>query len=222
MDYLKSRFFKVNDQSIDQLIYELPKNWWSRKYEYAWASSFANKNRTVLDAACGILHPFKFHLNRTCKETFACDWDPRILDNKDILNNIISEIGVEAVTHKDGGVNYESFKGLNLAQSDVAAMPYEDDKFDLVFCISVLEHMNLPTMTKSLSEFKRVLKKDGTIILTFDFPTIDLNDMSESIQKAGLNFLAEVDMKLPEDAVYSDLWGGRLYCFRALLVKDDL
>lgn len=215
-----SRFFRTSDIRTDDMVYAFPATWWSRRYEYAWAASFAGPDLTVLDAACGILHPFKFHLNKTCRETFACDRDPLILDKDAILNNIISEIGVEAITHEGGGVSHESFEGLKLACTDITKLPYEDERFDRVFCISVLEHMDGATMIQALSEMRRTLKKDGLVVLTFDFPTIDPPQMVATVVGAGLVFADEIDMKLPDDAVYSDLW-GRLYCFRALLKRAD-
>lgn len=215
-----SRFFRRSDTAIDAMMYAFPSSWWSRRYEYAWAASFAGKDQTVLDAACGILHPFKFHLNRTCRETFACDRDERILSPDMILNNIISEIGIEAITHEDGGVTHESFEGLKLAQADIAKLPYEDERFDRIFCISVLEHMDLTTMTSTLGELRRVLKRSGLVVLTFDFPTIDLDQMDAVIRSTGLSYAGSVDRHLLDDAVFSDLW-GRLYCFRALLRRQD-
>ena len=215
-----SRFFRTGDVHTDEMVYAFPSTWWSRRYEYAWAASFAGPDLTVLDAACGILHPFKFYLNKTCRETFACDRDPLILDKDAILNNIISEIGVEAITHEGGGVSHESFEGLKLACTDITKLPYEDERFDRVFCISVLEHMDAATMTASLSEMCRTLKKDGLIVLTFDFPTIDVPQIILAVKTAGLAFAGELDARLPDDAIYSDLW-GRLYCFRTLLKRAD-
>lgn len=57
-----SRFITFDDPQLKKVILELPEIWWSRMYEYAWASSFVNDDHVVLDAACGICHPFKFHL----------------------------------------------------------------------------------------------------------------------------------------------------------------
>lgn len=44
---LISRFFKINDEIMKEVIVPLPGTWWSRPYEYCWASKFPG--RVVLD-----------------------------------------------------------------------------------------------------------------------------------------------------------------------------
>ena len=66
-DLLTTRFFNTNDKRMDTVVFPLPSHWWSRFYEYAWAAEFCSENDVVLDAACGIPHPFKFYLAGKCK-----------------------------------------------------------------------------------------------------------------------------------------------------------
>jgi SAM-dependent methyltransferase len=47
---------------------------------------------------------------------------------------------------------------------DIAAMPVEDDRYDLVLCSQTLEHVMNPVAV--LREFARVLKPGGTVWLT--------------------------------------------------------
>lgn len=58
---------------------------------------------------------------------------------------------------------YGSHKELD-ALCDISATPYEDCSFDTVFCSQVIEHT--PEPGKILKELFRVLKPDGTLILT--------------------------------------------------------
>jgi len=51
--------------------------------------------------------------------------------------------------------------------SDIVQIPEPDESFDVVLCAEVLEH--LPNPVKALEEFKRLLKKGGTLILTAPF-----------------------------------------------------
>lgn len=74
-----SRFFLKSDDFTEKFVFKLPKWWPSRPYEYSWAIKFADKNDVVLDAACGVNHPFKFKLIEICAEVHACDIDQRIL-----------------------------------------------------------------------------------------------------------------------------------------------
>lgn len=56
----------------------------------------------------------------------------------------------------------------NKAQLDIGNatnMPYEDSKFDLIISMLSLHEMTVETRLAVLSEMKRVLKKDGNILL---------------------------------------------------------
>lgn len=55
-------------------------------------------------------------------------------------------------------------EGFNAKTADISKkIPFEDEKFDGVYCSHVLEHIENPD--KMLSEIKRVLKKEGIIVL---------------------------------------------------------
>jgi SAM-dependent methyltransferase len=59
---------------------------------------------------------------------------------------------------------------------DAAALPLSDDSVDTILCTEVLEHVSDPE--KTIAEFARVLRKNGTIITTapFVFPIHDAHD----------------------------------------------
>ncbi|MCR8642536.1 class I SAM-dependent methyltransferase [Paenibacillus sp. N1-5-1-14] len=212
---LQSRFFKQSDPKVKEFIYRLPQSWWSRFYEYAWCASFIESSDTALDAACGILHPFKFVLGRSCQHAYACDLDPRILSSDSIIDDIRMEISEEAAVQVQDGAYMET----HLSHANLSNLPYANDFFDKIFCISVFEHLSLVDMQLVLQEFHRTLKDDGIVILTLDYPTIDLKIFQSFVQNAGLEFFPEADFELPLDALHTDLWGG-LYCFRAVLKKS--
>ncbi len=90
--------------------------------------------------------------------------------------------------------------------------------FDTIFCISVLEHLSPADQLASLREFHRTLKPDGLLVLTFDYPTVDLARFEADAEEAGYRFPGSTDWTRPEDAITSELW-GRLYRFRAVLQK---
>lgn len=50
---------------------------------------------------------------------------------------------------------------------DITNIPEKDESFDVVLCTEVLEH--LPDPVKALEEFQRLLRKNGTLILTAPF-----------------------------------------------------
>ena len=53
---------------------------------------------------------------------------------------------------------------------DAAAMEYDDNTFDCVFCICVIEHIEpVERQIKALHELARVLKPGGRLAMTFDY-----------------------------------------------------
>ncbi|RMG29914.1 MAG: class I SAM-dependent methyltransferase, partial [Methanobacteriota archaeon] len=65
----------------------------------------------------------------------------------------------------------DEYIGLDVSASSATAvvgdaqrLPFADASFDTVFCSQVLEHVPEPWL--ALAEFRRVLKEDGTLILT--------------------------------------------------------
>ncbi len=217
MSIYDSRFFVHDDEQTDSTLLKLPHDWWSRFYEYEWAKKFANKDDVVLDAACGVCHPFKFYLTDLCKEVYACDLDPRVLDKEAIIQDITAFLGLEVAANMD--LTYLEKPHLSLA--NLTNLPYSNKQFDKVFCISVLEHMDKDSMFQAFQEFQRVLKDDGLVILTFDYPDIQFPNLEEAISQADLQFYGDVSFELPTDALYSRFHPPTLYCFRAVLKKNS-
>ncbi|MEC0227225.1 class I SAM-dependent methyltransferase [Paenibacillus alba] len=211
---LESRFIHASDPSLHEFVFQLPDTWWSRPYEYAWCASFIDSNDIALDAACGIPHPFKFVLGERCKMAYACDLDPRVNAASDILDSVRSDISEEAAAK----VSFSQSSHLQLCQASLTELPYADDFFDKIFCISVVEHLNSTDMLLALKEFNRTLKDDGLLLLTLDYPTIQLEMFHQLVLEAGLSFYSAPSFDLPSNALHTDLWGG-LYCFRAVLRK---
>ncbi|WP_138753226.1 class I SAM-dependent methyltransferase [Paenibacillus sinopodophylli] len=212
----EARFFNVNDPKSDQFIYPLPETWWSRPYEYEWCSALAAPEAIVLDAACGISHPLKFFLGGKCKQTFACDYDARINSWDTIAGEIINDVGADSL---QSILDHQGWSKVIYSQASITALPYESQFFDTVFCISVLEHLSPADQELSLKEFARVVKRGGSVALTFDYPTVDLEHLKRSADAAGLSFANPIELIPPTDALHSEIW-GTLYCFRALLTKS--
>ncbi|MBP1965708.1 class I SAM-dependent methyltransferase [Paenibacillus aceris] len=130
------------------------------------------------------------------------------------MDTIRIDISDEAAEHVQKGAYTET----HLSQANLTNLPYTNCFFDKIFCISVFEHLNLEDMQTVLEEFKRTLKDDGIILLTLDYPTIDLSIFQSFVRNAGLEMDHEANFTLPPDALHTDMWGG-LYCFRAVLKK---
>jgi ubiquinone/menaquinone biosynthesis C-methylase UbiE len=210
-----SRFFVNTDARLEKLIYDLPESWWSRPFEYAWCTNFVSSHDVVLDAACGISHPLKFYLSGVCEEVHACDIDARIVSKDAVMAEIARDVGEEAAWQ----VQARRTTRLHLAQADLTALPYADEHFDTIFCISVLEHLALEDQLNTLGEFHRTLNEEGLLVLTFDYPTVNLPLMNALLLQSGFRYWGETDFELPAEAVRTDAWGG-LNCFRAVLKKQ--
>lgn len=213
MSNLDSRYFTTADPKLSTVVFPLPWSWWSRPYEYAWCSQFVNKTDIVLDAACGISHPFKFWLLDHTKEVHVCDCDKRILSNSEIKKDITNDFGPAWNIHAN------TIERLNRECSLLENLPYETDKFDVVYCISVLEHLPVPTNVLAIKELSRVLKPKGKLVLTFDVPDINPDSIDALLSDANLQRLGKLKIDRPDNAITSDIWGRPLYCFRTLAVK---
>lgn len=103
-----------------------------------------------------------------CKHAFLCDFLEEHGLDCDYYGLDISEKVVEALQHKKGSFQVcDVMKGL----------PFEDHQFDYIFCLEVLEHVENPTFL--LNQFHRVLKGDGTILLSVPNPYNWLSILAE-------------------------------------------
>jgi len=55
----------------------------------------------------------------------------------------------------------------NFVEADMFQMPFDDEKFDIVFNAGVIEHFKKKEVIAALKEYKRILKKDGVMIIGF-------------------------------------------------------
>lgn len=131
----------------------------SRCIEYPWASSKLNNSKIILDV--GSAKSDKTWLSYLIQLNKLKDYEIHATDYDSI-----------------------NIDGVNFKQSDVRKLPYKDNYFDLIFAISVIEHIGLnnnpdnnlknPKFSKSgdfeaFKELIRVLKPNGRIILTIPY-----------------------------------------------------
>lgn len=212
-DDLTCRFISKNDdQKFELAGIKLPESWWSRPHEYAWAAKFVDKNSIVLDAACGIDHPFKWYLSENTKETWVCDIDNRILDFK----YLVHQYGEETFKMlKDRILSWEQ---IHFVSCSICYLPSYMPTFDRIFCISTIEHLKPEDTQKALIEFSKKLSKDGLIIITIDYPAANPKDILQMADIAGLIPAKEVDFRGPYS---TDLNGTpyypNLYIYRIVL-----
>jgi len=79
--------------------------------------------------------------------------------------------------------------------------------------------MGTETIRLGLLEMKRVLKDDGVIVLTIDYPTLKPETLIRLTEEVGLKTDGEYSYDLLNDAVESTYFGGKLNCYNMVLIK---
>jgi SAM-dependent methyltransferase len=118
----------------------------SKRWEYPWAmerAQLAQRSR-VLDAGCGA-SVFPIWLARHGHDVTGVDLNtPRGLDR---LHD----------THVD------------YVDAGITALPFADNSFDAVFCISVIEHLGHDGVPAALAELRRVARPGSRLLITTDY-----------------------------------------------------
>jgi len=65
---------------------------------------------------------------------------------------------------------------LGVERQDLTCLTYKDGYFDSIICIEVLEYLRLENLKTAISEIKRVLKPNGTAVITCPFYYKDHGD----------------------------------------------
>ena len=65
----------------------------------------------------------------------------------------------------------EGIKNIETRMADVYDLPFEEDSFDLIYMIAVINE--IPNIPKALAEFRRVLKPSGTLVTSEIFTDPD-------------------------------------------------
>ena len=107
------------------------------------ANQQVNKKIELLDAGCGNGRLFEYLKNQPVNYTG--------IDNNRTLISIAKQ--------KNSSILFK--------HGDLLKLPFPSEKFDSVWCIAVLHHIPTKTLQlKALRELKRVIKKDGKLLLT--------------------------------------------------------
>jgi len=177
-----NKFFTVDDEKLNSLDdFKISAEWWSRSYEYAFADKFLKKDEIIIDAGCGIEHPFKFYAAKRCKKVYAIDRDKRLetLEKKENIEYICN--------------NLENFK--------------LKEPCDKIFCISVLEH--IPNLLPVIENFAKNIKEGGQLILTVDFPLLRPELLVEMLKQKFI--IGKQNYKESDKDLYSSLYSLKCY-----------
>nr|WP_290667128.1 methyltransferase domain-containing protein [Ardenticatena sp.] len=71
------------------------------------------------------------------------------------------ELAAEALAR----VEHDVRRRITLMQADARVLPFDDESFDVVFMLDVVEHLTPPELDQALREVKRVLRPQGMLIV---------------------------------------------------------
>ncbi len=134
-------------------------------------------------------------------------------------------LDIDEQKYKDAIVVAEALR-INVVPvlGDMSNMIFNDEEFDWVYSISVIEHLSLEKQPFALKECARVLRKDGLFSLTFDFGprgadnAIRIEEEIESrlINPSGLMVYGNKDFKITTEIGYR-----KPKTFAALFLKKE-
>lgn len=75
--------------------------------------------------------------------------------------------------------------GCSYTLSDMESLPFKEESFDVITCVSVLEHVPRAEGIGAVTEMLRVVNKNGLILLTIDYRSLSF---FSSIQKWLIRF----------------------------------
>jgi len=174
---------------------------WSRWWEWSWAilNSDLRHNLKVLDVGCGGSPLLVYCVRRNIK-CFGIDKGTDHM-NAGIWDGLKSKLEDICGFRWNWGF-YHLGPSITVKKENLAKMSFEDNFFDRVFCISVIEHLSCEERSKGLPEIVRVLKPGGKIIITMDLKTSEY-EYKEIIQLTGLKLHQPVDHSNPREKRHS-------------------
>ncbi len=142
---------------------------WSRQFEYPWALHNAEleKHQRVLDVGSNVCVP-KYYMAKRVSSVVCIDNDQASMTK---ATEISKGFGFENIVH---------------FCEDVRSMPFLDDMFDRVFCLSMLEHIP-EGREQALDEMIRVLKPGRPLLLTMDVRVSGENEEAFYIDHSNVN-----------------------------------
>ena len=154
MEQFSNDFLSTNRE----ILFNYVKKWakdpfhqWSRQWEYPFVLNRIqqiindeSKNK-ILDAGSGVtFFPYYLKMKFKTSHIYCCDYDK-------MLAPIYEQI------------NVERSENIGFSNADLRNLPYEDESFNVVYCISVLEHTD--SYKQIIDEFFRILLPGGKLIV---------------------------------------------------------
>lgn len=157
IEQFSNMFLATNKGNLSNYVnkwVEDPLHQWSRQWEYPYVFKRIKKviqqepKSRILDAGSGVtFFPYYLKSQFFAANVCCCDYDG-------ILSGIYEQI------------NTDIDKSVEFSIADLRELPYDNDWFNIIYCISVLEHT--ADYEKIIEELYRVLRPGGELVVTFD------------------------------------------------------
>lgn len=170
--------------------------WYEHYHRYAFSKNLV-KDKNVLDAACGEGYGSNL-LSQYATKVTGLDIDANTIDH--------------------AKKRYQR-KNLKFIQASCIKLPFESDSFDIVISFETLEH--LEQQKEMLSEFNRILKSNGLLIIS----TPDKKHYSDAtgfVNEYHVKELYKEEFKSLLDSHWQhQVWYAQAMTFNSILEKID-
>jgi len=123
---------------------------------------------------------------------------------------------VTSVEYSDIGIEIQKSKGISVVWADTRKLPFEDESFDVVICLDVIEHIEEDFMV--IEEISRVLKCSGRFLISvpedpklWSSHDVSVNHFRRYTRDSLLNLVKSTDLKI------KNLW-STLFLLRPIIV----
>lgn len=167
LERFANRFVDLNQQHLKSFNFRWGNDalhHWSRQWEYPYVHNIIcdvveqNANAKILDAGSGVtFFPYFLKEQFPAVSISCCDYD-------------------EKLARSFENINAATGRTIAFSVANLKALPYRDEEFHAIYCISVLEHTD--NYEEIVDEFYRIMQPKGRLIVTFDVSldgTRDLN-----------------------------------------------
>jgi SAM-dependent methyltransferase len=189
LEQFSGMFLATNKTSLREYMnkwVEDPLHQWSRQWEYPFVFSRVENvirqepRARILDAGSGVTF-FSYYIKAqfAAASVCCCDYD-------------------EALAEIYGQINSGRGDGVEFSVADLRALPYDNESFDMIYSVSVLEHTD--DYGKIIEEFYRILRPDGELVVTFD---VSLDGMRDISVEKGTELLTALAKRFDKDKGFS-------------------
>ena len=211
MSVFSSRYFLTTDAFLENfswkdLNWDFRKlKWWSRIYEYQWVNDVCkefDKRRSAVDVGTGDEHPGVFLLKS---------------------HGFKRVVGIDLIKKSEWKYREYLGNGIKYVSGDIANGC--SGKYDLVMCISTLEHIHPRTQPRVLKNLMSLVDDGGILLLTFDMPGCDYKTYLEMLKEFNFSVILEDEGDIPivkttNSAVQPSPRTKKLFCYRICATRN--